>query len=82
MTSEPDPTRSEPLPTAEAELLAARAEITRLTAELARAEAQAEREFEQLKDLRRSASWRITAPLRLLRYRARRGVDDVRGRGR
>ena len=42
---------------------------------------QAERNRQQLLELRRSISWRLTGPLRLFRYSIQRKSDDVKGLG-
>jgi len=42
---------------------------------------QATRNRQQLLELRRSISWRLTSPLRLFRYSVQRKSDDVKGLG-
>lgn len=56
----------------------AHSEVERLQRDLSTAELRLTRAHEQFVELRRSVSWRITAPLRLLSRRSRRAVHDFK----
>lgn len=91
MTSEPTGTASADRPSDESaeELRLARLELVRLNGtianlaaeleererELTNVSAHAARDREQLRHLRTSLSWRLTAPIRLAKLRSRRGND-------